>query len=101
MFGYVDRVYRCLVRRGLLSVVVLMPLGCRGNFDISQYLADGETAVICGLTVTEVNRTRSGIPMLSRLPRIGALFSFTNNTESRQDLIILITPRIIDDGTGN
>jgi len=48
-----------------------------------------------------VNRTRSGIPMLSRLPLIGALFSFTNNTESRQDLIILITPRIIDDGSGN
>jgi type IV pilus assembly protein PilQ len=64
-------------------------------------VADGETAVIGGLTVTEVNRTRSGIPMLSRLPLIGALFSFTNNTESRQDLIILITPRIIDDGSGN
>jgi type IV pilus assembly protein PilQ len=59
---------------------------------------DGETAVIGGLTVTAVTNTRSGIPLLSGLPIIGKLFSFSSNTESRRDLIILVTPRIIDDG---
>jgi len=62
-------------------------------------VADGETAVIGGLTVTTVTRTRSGIPLLSSLPLIGGLFSFTNNTENRKDLIILVTPRIVDEGT--
>jgi type IV pilus assembly protein PilQ len=59
---------------------------------------DGETAVIGGLTVTQVTNTRSGIPLLSGLPIIGKLFSFSSNTENRRDLIILVTPRIIDDG---
>jgi type IV pilus assembly protein PilQ len=59
---------------------------------------DGETAVIGGLTVTEVKNTRSGIPFLSGLPIVGKLFSFSSNTENRRDLIILVTPRIIDDG---
>jgi type IV pilus assembly protein PilQ len=59
---------------------------------------DGETAVIGGLTVTEVTNGRSGIPLLSGLPIIGKLFSFSTNKESRRDLIILVTPRIIDDG---
>jgi type IV pilus assembly protein PilQ len=59
---------------------------------------DGETAVIGGLTVTSVVNTRSGIPLLSGLPIIGKLFSFSSNTENRRDLIILVTPRIIDDG---
>jgi type IV pilus assembly protein PilQ len=59
---------------------------------------DGETAVIGGLTVTQVTKTRSGIPLLGSLPIIGKLFSFTNDTENRRDLIILVTPRIIDDG---
>ncbi len=59
---------------------------------------DGETAVIGGLTVTTVSRTRNGIPILGSLPLIGSLFSFTNDTENRRDLIILVTPRIIDDG---
>jgi type IV pilus assembly protein PilQ len=61
-------------------------------------VADGETAVIGGLTVTEVTRNKSGIPFLVDLPIIGKLFSVTNNQEHRRDLIILVTPRIIDDG---
>ncbi|HEY3011344.1 MAG TPA: secretin N-terminal domain-containing protein [Gemmatimonadales bacterium] len=59
---------------------------------------DGETAVIGGLTVTSVTNTRTGIPLLSGLPIIGKLFSFSRNEENRRDLIILVTPRIIDDG---
>jgi len=59
---------------------------------------DGETAVIGGLTVTEVKKSRSGIPLLSSLPLVGKLFSYSSDEERRRDLIILVTPRIIDDG---
>ena len=59
---------------------------------------DGETSVIGGLTVTTVQKTRSGIPLLSGLPLVGQLFSYTSNDENRRDLIILVTPRIVDDG---
>ncbi|MGH7593796.1 MAG: secretin N-terminal domain-containing protein [Gemmatimonadales bacterium] len=62
---------------------------------------DGETAVIAGLTVTTVTKNRSGIPLLGRLPFLGNLFSYTTNSEHRQDLIILVTPRIMDDPIGN
>ena len=62
---------------------------------------DGETAVIGGLTVTQVTKTRSGIPLLGSLPIIGRLFSFTSDTENRRDLIILVTPRITDDGASD
>ena len=60
---------------------------------------DGETAVIGGLTVTQVNKSTSGIPLLGNLPIVGKLFSKTSDTEIRRDLIILVTPRITDDGT--
>lgn len=60
-------------------------------------VADGETAVIGGLTVTTVTRAKTGIPLLSSLPLIGSLFSYTTNSENRKDLIILVTPRIVDD----
>ena len=58
---------------------------------------DGETAVIGGLTVTEVTVTKSGIPFLVDLPILGKLFGFTQQQENRRDLLILITPHIIDD----
>jgi len=62
---------------------------------------DGETAVIGGLTITEVNRTRAGIPLLSQLPIVGGLFSTTETSERRRDLMILVTPRVVDDAGAN
>jgi type IV pilus assembly protein PilQ len=58
-------------------------------------VADGETVVIGGLTVTRVNETRSGIPFLMDLPLLGGLFRTTNREESKQDLLILVTPHIV------
>ena len=40
---------------------------------------------------------RKIITVLSGLPIVGGLFSFTSNNENRRDLIILVTPRILDD----
>ena len=89
------------VERSALQLLSAADLG----FTINQQkasnqllVADGETAVIGGLTVTTVTRTRSGIPLLSSLPFLGPLFSFNQVTENRKDLIIMVTPRIIDDG---
>lgn len=65
----------------------------------SQVLvADGEAAVIGGLTVTETTRFRSGIPVLMNLPFIGRLFSQNTKNETKRDLLILVTPHILDEG---
>src|ERR1041384_3112818 len=60
-------------------------------------VSDGETAVIGGLTVTSVTVTQTAIPFLVDLPILGKLFGFTDQQENRRDLLILITPHIIDD----
>ena len=62
---------------------------------------DGETAVIGGLTVTQVTVAKSGIPFLVDLPVLGRLFGFRTSQEDRQDLLILVTPHIIDDLTAS
>lgn len=61
-------------------------------------VADGETAVIAGLTQTQVSKVRSGIPYLMNIPYIGRLFSQTRVEERKQDLLILVTPHIVDEG---
>jgi len=66
----------------------------------SQVLvADGEAAVIGGLTVTEVSRFRSGIPFLMNLPFAGRFFSQNTTSETKRDLLILVTPYILEDGS--
>ena len=69
------------------------------SVDNELLVADGETMVVGGLTQTEVNLTKTGLPVLVDLPIIGRLFGVTNRTETKRDLLILITPHIIDEGT--
>jgi type IV pilus assembly protein PilQ len=61
-------------------------------------VGDGETAVIGGLTVTQVTTSKNGIPILVDLPLIGRLFGTTRRQEEKRDLLILVTPHIVDDG---
>jgi type IV pilus assembly protein PilQ len=72
-------------------------LGFRFNTQEAEtrvLVEDGETVVIGGLTVTELQESRTGIPILTRIPYLGRLFSFTSESRSQQDLIILVTPQI-------
>ena len=68
------------------------------SVDNEVLVADGETAVMGGLTQTTVRSSKSGIPILVDLPLIGRLFGVTNREETKRDLLILITPHIIDEG---
>jgi type IV pilus assembly protein PilQ len=70
----------------------------RQSVDNEILVADGETAVMGGLTQTTVRLSKSGIPLLMDLPLIGRLFGVTSRQEAKRDLLILITPHIIDDG---
>ncbi|HJP86936.1 MAG TPA: AMIN domain-containing protein [Gemmatimonadaceae bacterium] len=67
--------------------------------DTQLLVGDGETAVIGGLTVTQTTQSKSGIPLLVDLPLIGRLFGETRTQDEKRDLLILVTPHIIDDGT--
>lgn len=66
----------------------------------TQVLVDnGETAVIGGLTIIEKQKVRAGIPFLMDLPVLGALFRNTSERENKRDLLIMVTPHIVREGT--
>jgi general secretion pathway protein D len=56
----------------------------------------GQTIALGGLITDNRNRSRSGVPILSDIPIIGVLFSTRNNTNDRTELLVLLTPRVID-----
>lgn len=60
---------------------------------------NGETAVIGGLTRSEVTRSVSGIPGLMDIPVFGALFRTSLEQEFKEDLIILVTPHVSSPST--
>ena len=55
----------------------------------------GETLVLGGLIQDSVNNTRSGVPLLSDIPVVGALFGTRDNRASRTELLVVLTPRVV------
>lgn len=60
-------------------------------------IRDGSTIVIGGLIEEQANQSQSRVPGLGALPVVGNLFKNKTNDTTRTELIVLITPRIIQD----
>ena len=58
---------------------------------------DGSTVVIGGLMREDLQNNITQIPLIGSLPVIGALFRNKDETVSRQEILVLITPRIVYD----
>jgi len=56
---------------------------------------DGDTVVIGGIIKTRESDSYTGIPGLSKLPLIGWLFKSQATTNRKEELLIFITPRIV------
>lgn len=59
------------------------------------FVKDAETVVIGGLADRQMEQTRSGIPFLSSIPGIGALFGTTSNSDAQSELYLFLTPHIV------
>ena len=60
---------------------------------------NGQTIVIGGLIREDLETNSTAIPFLGAAPFIGPLFRQKTETTKRQELIVLLTPRIVDDAT--
>jgi general secretion pathway protein D len=69
-------------------------LGTR-NASTTLRVRDGETQVLAGLIQLEDRRAAANIPGLGDLPVLGRLFSNTATTDTRTEIVLLITPRVV------
>lgn len=68
------------------------------NLDLKNVrIKDGETLVIGGMIGENEHKTISKVPVLGDLPIIGTLFRTTNSTKEKNEMVIMITPKIITD----
>ncbi len=58
-------------------------------------VADNQTIALGGLIRAVRTKGNSGIPLLSRIPFLGALFGTKTNNERRTELLVLLRPRVI------
>ncbi|MCF4966180.1 type IV pilus secretin family protein [Nostoc sp. CMAA1605] len=60
-------------------------------------LRDGQTLILSGIIQDQDRTSVSKIPILGDIPLIGSLFRSTNRTNERREVIVLLTPQIMDD----
>lgn len=61
-------------------------------------LEDGESLMVSGILTREDQRTMSKVPFIGDIPVIGTFFTNTNNNRSDRELIVVITPHIVQKG---
>lgn len=63
--------------------------------ETSAVLTNNQTLALGGLIQNKRTLTRSGIPILNRIPLLGLLFGTTEELIEKTELLILITPRVL------
>ena len=61
----------------------------------SLVVHDGQTIVIGGLIREDRSGSKSGIPFFSKIPYLGYLFGNSEHEVKRNELVILLTPRVV------
>ncbi|MGP5323576.1 type IV pilus secretin PilQ [Vreelandella titanicae] len=65
----------------------------------TQVLVDnGQTVVLGGILTTEELRQIAKTPLLGDIPLLGRLFRYTEESNEKVELLVFITPRLLDDG---
>lgn len=62
----------------------------------SAIVWDGQTVVLGGLISDNVMKTKDKIPVIGDLPLVGRLFRSESSTSKKKNLVIFVTPTIID-----
>jgi type IV pilus secretin PilQ/predicted competence protein len=64
--------------------------------DTRVVVQNGATAVIGGLIKNVETSTKTGVPLLKDVPFLGRIFSSSSNSNKKQELVIFVTPTIVE-----
>ena len=72
-----------------------IPIVTMSEAETTVIVKDGVSVIIGGLRKIEQQQENRGLPFLSKIPLLGAVFSSKKDEMSKNELVILLTPRII------
>ncbi len=81
---------------------VLSPIIDTRSLDSNVLIKSGDTLAIGGLLQDEVTKSRTKVPLVGDIPVLGYFFQSRNNIRTKRNLLVFVTPTIIDQryGTG-
>lgn len=95
---FVENGQSMLIPQGGMYIPGFVDLAVERKMSADVLLEDKQTVVFSGLTETAKAASESGIPILKDIPWIGKwLFSEVKESEGRKELLVFLTPYVLDD----
>jgi type III secretion protein C len=94
------RLFKLLVRiedgnRSTTAQVDQIPLVSRNSIVTQAMVGEGESLLLGGYVIDESQKGENGVPFLSKIPGVGALFRQDSKSSRRFERIFMITPRLV------
>jgi len=83
------------VSTGVIDPLTGIPSQATTEVTTRMIVPDGQTIFVGGLIKNRIDESKSGIPIISRVPGVGKLFSNSKLTTTNTETIVLITPTVV------
>lgn len=82
------------------GATVASPIIDKRSLDSNVLIRSGDTLAIGGLLQDETTKARTKVPFLGDIPMLGYVFQEKNNTRTKRNLLVFVTPTLIKQGYG-
>jgi type II secretory pathway component GspD/PulD (secretin) len=86
------------VSTGAIDPITGIPSQATTEVTTRMIVPDGQTVFVGGLIKHRVDESKSGVPLIGRIPVVGRLFSNRNSTTTNTETVVLITPTVLQQG---
>ncbi len=86
------------VSTGIINPLTGIPSQTTTEVTTRMIVPDGQTIFVGGLIKHSIEESKSGVPVLGRIPGVGRLFSNRESTSTNTETVVLITPTILTAG---
>jgi type III secretion protein C len=73
-----------------------IPVITTSTINTESFVGQGDSLLIAGYRLDNLTNGETGIPLLSKIPLLGALFRYRNDQHSHMERLFLLSPRVLD-----
>ena len=87
------------VSTGIIDPLTGIPSQTTTEVTTRMIVPDGETIFVGGLIKRRIEESKQGVPVISKVPLVGRLFSSRQQIDTNTETVVLITPTVVGEAT--
>ncbi|MDH3440216.1 MAG: type II and III secretion system protein, partial [Gammaproteobacteria bacterium] len=87
------------VSTGVIDPLTGIPSQTTTEVTTRMIVPDGQTIFVGGLIKRRIEESKQGVPVISKVPLVGRLFSNRQQIDTNTETVVLITPTVVGEAT--